>query len=75
MSAEGKVDAPAQDSESDADSCTKSGSPGSYEELNSQTQRVLRGDLDFAFTHLGCRVCIHVIYSFHIMQMVLSVTQ
>ena len=45
--AEGK-DASAQDSESDADSCRKSGSPGSYEELNSQTQRVLRGDLAFA---------------------------
>lgn len=44
MVAEGK-DAPARDSESDADSCAMGGSPGSYEELNSQTQRVLRGDL------------------------------
>lgn len=43
MLAEGKA-APAQDSESDSDSCAKGGSPGSFQELNSQTQRVLRGD-------------------------------
>lgn len=44
MFAEGKA-APAQDSESEADSCAKNGSPDSFKELNSQTQRVLRGDM------------------------------
>lgn len=42
--AEGRA-AGAEDSESDADSCAKRGSHGNYDELNSQTQRVLRGDL------------------------------
>lgn len=47
MLAEGKA-APAQDSDSDSDSCAKSGSPDNLKELNSQTQRVLRGDTVFA---------------------------
>ena len=42
--AEGKA-AGAEYSDSDADSCAKRGSPDNYEELKSQTQRILRGDL------------------------------
>lgn len=46
--AEGK--AAAEDSESDADSYAKKGSHDNYDELNSQTQRVLRGDLTSSST-------------------------
>lgn len=49
-------DAPAGDSDSDADSITKSGSPDNFEELNSQTQRVLRGDLAPAVCSNICRI-------------------
>ena len=43
--AEGKAPADGGDNDSDVDSPGKSCSPDNYEELNSQTQRVLRGDV------------------------------
>ena len=72
MFAEGKA-VPAEDSESDADSCAKSGSPDNYKELNSQTQRVLRGD--HASAASSTKQTATNVYCLHNVQMVLSATQ